>query len=66
MRPEEIKVTRSIGAALSDSEVGGWQVSYVERQFRTKQEAEDEADRLRYRPTDAEVKAMSEGRFVDE
>lgn len=66
MRPEEIKVTRSIGAALTDTEIGGWRVSYIQREFPTRSEANSEADRLRYRPTDAEAKAMSEGRFVDE
>lgn len=65
MRPEEIKVTRSLGAALTDSDIGGWQVSYCERDFRTRDEAELEANRLRYNPTEAESKAMSEGRFVD-
>lgn len=65
MQPETIRVTRSIGAALTDSDRFGWQVSYVERQFETREEAETEADRLRYNPTDAEIKAMGEGRFVD-
>jgi hypothetical protein len=40
-------------------------ISYVKRQFQTKQEASNEADRLRSRPTSAEVKAIAEGRFVD-
>jgi hypothetical protein len=61
----EIKVTRSFGAALSDTDIGGWMVSYIKRQFQTKQEASNEADRLRSRPTSAEVKAIAEGRFVD-
>jgi hypothetical protein len=51
MSTVEIKVTRCIGAATSDSDIGGWLVSYIKRQFQTKQEASDEADRLRSRPT---------------
>lgn len=35
-----IKVTRSLGAAMSDSERFGWQVSYVEREFETKADAD--------------------------
>jgi hypothetical protein len=65
MSTVEIRVTRCIGAALSDTDIGGWMVSYVKRQFQTKREASDEADRLRSRPTSAEVKAIAEGRFVD-
>ena len=61
-----IKVTRSLGAALSDSDRFGWQVSYCQRQFETKAAAEAEADRLRHALTPAEAKAISEGRFVDE
>lgn len=62
----EIKVTRCLGAALSDSDRLGWQVSYIERQFDTKAEAQIESERLRSRPTMAEAKAISEGRFIDE
>ena len=65
MSTVEIKVTRCIGAATSDSDIGGWMVSYIKRQFQTKQEASNEAGRLRSRPTSAEVKAIAEGRFVD-
>lgn len=66
MKPEEIKITRSFGDALfGDPERGGWQVSYVRRRFETRDEANHEADRLRYNPTTTETKAMSEGRFVD-
>jgi len=65
MSTVQIKVTRCIGAAMSDSDLGGWMVSYVKRQFQTKQEASDEADRLRLRPTSAEARAIAEGRFVD-
>jgi hypothetical protein len=66
MSTVEIRVTRCIGAAAtSDSDIGGWMVSYIKRQFQTKQEASDEADRLQSRPTSAEVKAIAEGRFVD-
>jgi hypothetical protein len=61
-----IKVTRCFGAALSDSDEGGWQVSYVKRQFQTRAEAEVEADRLRTQPTPSEARAISEGQFVDE
>ena len=65
MKPEQIKVTRSLGAAMSDSDRFGWQVSYVQRQFDTRAQADAEADRLRYNPSPSEAKAMSDGRFVD-
>lgn len=61
-----IKVTRCLGAALSDSDRFGWQVSYIQRQFETREQADNEADRLRHNPTAAEEKAINEGRFVDE
>ena len=54
MSTTQIKVTRCLGAAMSDSDRFGWQVSYVERQFETKAEAQVEADRLRSQPTEAE------------
>jgi hypothetical protein len=65
MSTVEIRVTRCIGAALSDTDIGGWMVSYVKRQFQTKQEAGNEADRLRLRLSAIEAKAIAEGRFVD-
>jgi len=66
MRLPIIKVTRSLGAALTDSDKFGWRVSYFQREFDTRELAEAEADRLRHAPTAAEEKAINEGRFVDE
>ena len=66
MKKFKIIVTRSMFYAFSDSSRGGWQVSYVERNFDTKGEAEEVASYLRDNPSDSVRTAMSEGRFVDD
>jgi hypothetical protein len=66
MKHNAIKVTRCLGAVMSMTEMGGWQVSYVYRQFQTREAATIEAQRLQTTPTATEAKAMREGRFVDE
>lgn len=65
-KTRDIKVTRNIGFALSNTERGGWQVSYVNREFDTRGEAERVAKQLRESPTPEQAEALAEGRFVDE